>query len=60
MERRNPWSIWGGVVLVGLGLIILFGQLLSVNLWAFLWPFFIIAVGAMFFVGMAAGGRNAG
>lgn len=60
MERRNPWSIWGGVVLVGLGLIILFGQLLSVNLWVFLWPFFIIAVGAMFFVGMAAGGRNAG
>jgi hypothetical protein len=60
MERRNPWGIWGGIVLVGLGLVILLGQLLNVNFWGFIWPFFIIAVGAMFFIGMATGGRGAG
>jgi hypothetical protein len=60
MAGRNLWGVWGGVVLVGLGVVILLGQLLNVNIWSFIWPFFILAAGAMFFIGMVAGGRSTG
>lgn len=60
MDRRNYWSIWGGALLVGLGIIFLLGQFLRLDVWGFIWPFFIIAVGLTFFAGMLAGGRAAG
>jgi hypothetical protein len=60
MKGRNLWSAWGGMVLIGLGAVILFAQLLRVNIWSFIWPFFILAVSAVFFIGMAAGGRSTG
>lgn len=60
MKGRNYWGIWGGVLLIGLGLVFLLGQLLRFNVWRFIWPFFIIAAGLTFFAGMFAGGRAAG
>jgi hypothetical protein len=49
-----------GIVLVGLGALFLMGQYFDLNLWHFLWPFFIIVPGLMFFVGMLLGGKAAG
>jgi len=60
MEGRNPWGVWGGIALVGLGVVILLGQLLRVNIRGFIWPFFILAAGALFFIAMVAGGRSTG
>jgi hypothetical protein len=60
MEGKNRWGIWGGVILIGLGLVFLLGSIFRINIWGFLWPFIILAAGAMFFAGMAAGGRSTG
>jgi hypothetical protein len=49
-----------GVLLVALGVMFLLGQIFHVNLWSFLWPFFVILPGLMFFVGMVLGGKAAG
>jgi hypothetical protein len=46
-------------VLIGLGLLFLLGQLFDFSGWRYLWPFAVITVGALFFAGMAAGGRSA-
>lgn len=48
------------LILIGLGFIILLGQLLGVSLIGFLWPFFIIVPGVFFFVGMVLAGKGAG
>ncbi|MCC6905247.1 MAG: hypothetical protein IT326_05335 [Anaerolineae bacterium] len=48
-----------GVVLVGLGAMFLLAQVFQVNLLRFLWPFFIIIPGLLFFAGMVAGGKAA-
>lgn len=52
-----------GVMLAGLGLIalgalFLLGQIFRINVWAILWPFFIIVPGLLFFVGMVLVGRG--
>lgn len=60
MERRNLWGIWGGVLLIGLGIVFLLSQFLRIDIWRYVWPFFILASGAAFFVGMIRGGREAG
>ncbi len=57
--RPRPNTILG-VVLVGLGVLFLLSRFLDLNLTLFLWPFFIIIPGVLFFVGMALGGRPAG
>lgn len=46
-----------GVGLIGVGVLFLLGQLFRFNVWAVLWPFFIIGPGLLFFVGMVALGR---
>jgi len=48
-------SLIVGILLILLGLVFLAGQFLNIG--PYLWPFFVIAVGAGFFIGMAAGGR---
>jgi hypothetical protein len=53
-------SLVTGVILIGLGVLFLLGQLFNFNAWRFLWPFTVIAFGALFFVGMVVGGRTAG
>jgi hypothetical protein len=49
-----------GIMFVGLGALFLFAQLFNVNVWRFVWPFFIIVPGLLFFVGMMMGGKTAG
>jgi len=49
-----------GLGLTVLGAVLLMTRALDVHPWQYLWPFFIIAPGLLFFAFMAAGGRNAG
>jgi LiaI-LiaF-like transmembrane region len=50
----------GGLLLIGLGVLFLLGQFVRFDIWHYLWPFFVIGFGLMFFVGMIAGGKEAG
>ncbi len=59
-DSRGRTNLLIGIVLVGLGTLFLLGQIFRINLWQFLWPFFIIVPGLLFFVGMALGGKAAG
>ena len=55
----NVGSLIGGLIFIALGLLALAGQLFrGFNFWGTTWPFFIIAIGALFFVGMFAGGKS--
>lgn len=58
-EQRRVSALIG-LLLIGLGVLFLLGQVFGVNLWAFFWPFFIIIPGLLFFVGMVMGGKPAG
>lgn len=49
-----------GLGLVALGALFLCVQIAAFNPWRFLWPFFVILPGALFFLGMALGGKAAG
>jgi hypothetical protein len=49
-----------GVALVGLGALFLVGRMLDIDLMRFIWPFFIIGPGLMFFAGMVLGKKPAG
>ncbi len=60
MARKNILGLSVGVALIGLGILFLLGQVLSINIMGFLWPVFILAAGAAFFIGMAMGGRAFG
>ncbi len=57
-QRQNAGGLVGGVLLIGLGLIFLFGQYIGFQAFEYLWPFFIIAMGVAFFIGMIAGGKS--
>lgn len=58
-DRSNSSALIGGVLLIVFGLLALFGQLFrDVLNWGILWPFTVIGFGALFFVGMFAGGRQ--
>ena len=58
-SQRNTGSLVGGGLLIIFGLLALFGKIFqNFNFWGTLWPFFVIGVGALFFVGMFAGGRS--
>lgn len=50
--------IVAGLVLLGLGLIFLISEFLQVNVWTYLWPLFIIAVGVAFLIAMLAGTKE--
>jgi hypothetical protein len=59
-NNRNVGPLVGGFLLVAFGLLALLAQLVQGwNLWGILWPFIIIAFGAMFYVIMLASGRSA-
>lgn len=59
VKNRNGGALVGGVLLILFGLLILSSQFFSgFDFWGTFWPFIIIGVGAMFFVGMAAGGKS--
>ena len=57
-KRSNAGALIGGAVLIVFGLLALAGQIFRNVDWGFLWPFIIIAVGAVFFVAMFSGGKQ--
>ena len=59
-NRSNPGSLIAGAALIGVGLLALAGQFFrGFNFWGVIWPFFIVGVGVLFFVGMYTGGKSA-
>ncbi|MGE5249109.1 MAG: LiaF transmembrane domain-containing protein [Bacteroidota bacterium] len=59
-NRSNVGALIGGATLIGIGLLVLIGQLFrGFGFWEMIWPFFVIGAGALFFVGMFAAGRSA-
>jgi len=60
IDQRNRSGAVLGVILVGMGVLALFGQFINFDIGHFLWPFLVIAFGGLFFVGMVAGGRSSG
>ena len=58
-SQRNIGSLVGGSLLIIFGVLALVGKIFqNFNFWETFWPFFIIGVGVLFFVGMFAGGRS--
>ena len=58
-NRSNTGALIGGAVLIAFGLLSLAGQVFRNLNWGFLWPFIVIGIGALFFVAMFAGGKQA-
>jgi hypothetical protein len=58
-NRSNVGALVGGAIMIAFGLLALAGQVFRNVDWGFLWPFTVIAVGAVFFVAMFAGGKGA-
>jgi hypothetical protein len=58
-SQRNTGALVVGALLITFGLLALAGELFrGLHFWGTFWPFIIIGLGAMFFVGMFAGGRS--
>jgi len=58
-SQRNAGSLVAGSLLIIFGVLALLGKLFqNYDFWGTFWPFFIIGVGILFFVGMFAGGRG--
>jgi len=58
-SQRNVGTLVVGTLLITFGLLALAGQFFSgLHFWSTFWPFIIIGLGAMFFVGMFAGGKS--
>jgi hypothetical protein len=58
-SQRNTGALVGGSLLIIFGVLALLGKLFqSFNFWNTFWPFVIIGIGLLFFVGMFAGGRS--
>jgi len=58
-SQRNAGSLVVGTLLIVFGLLALTGQIFrGFHFWGTFWPFMVIGVGAMFFVGMFAGGKS--
>jgi hypothetical protein len=57
-NRSNVGALIGGSILIGFGLLSLIPQVFRNLNWGFLWPFIIIAAGAVFFIAMFATGRS--
>ena len=59
-NRSNPGSLIVGAALIAFGLLALAGQVFrGFDFWGVIWPFLIVGVGALFFVGMFSGGQSA-
>jgi hypothetical protein len=57
-NRNNVGALISGAILIGFGLLALTGRLFPDLDWGNLWPFAIIAFGAMFFVAMVITGKS--
>ncbi len=58
-QRYNTGGLVGGSILIGVGVLLLVAQFFNFTAWGSLWPFVIIGVGGLFFVGMFVGGKSA-
>jgi hypothetical protein len=58
-NRSNAGALVGGALLIAFGLLALAGQVFRTVNWGFLWPFTVIGFGALFFVLMFSGGKQA-
>lgn len=56
-SRVRASVVLGGMLII-IGVIFLVGQFISINFGDYIWPFFVIGFGALFFVGMLAGGPS--
>ena len=59
-NAQTRTSLLIGILLIGLGVLFLLGQLFGFDLWGFLWPLIVLVPGVLFFVGMVLGGKSAG
>jgi hypothetical protein len=58
-NNRNLGALLIGAMLIGFGMLSFLAQIFhGFEFWSYLWPFIIIGFGAMFFVGMFAGGKS--
>lgn len=58
-QRSNAGTLVGGALLIGFGVLALFGQIFhEFHFWSYVWPFVIIGSGLLFFIGMFAGGKS--
>jgi hypothetical protein len=58
-SQRNAGTLVVGALLIAFGILSLAGQIFrGFHFWETFWPFIVIGVGAMFFVGMFAGGKS--
>ncbi len=58
-QRSHTGGLIGGSILIGLGVLFLLAQFFNFMAWQSLWPFVVIGVGGLFFVGMLLGGKPA-
>ena len=58
-QRHNTGGLVGGAILIALGTLFLLGQFINFSAWQYLWPLAIVGMGAVFFIGMVAGGKPA-
>ena len=58
-NRSNTGTLIAGAILIAFGLLALARNFFPTFDWGSLWPFTIIAFGALFFVAMVAGGKQA-
>ena len=58
-NRSNAGTLIAGTILIMFGLLALAGQVFRVIDWGAVWPFAIVGLGALFFVAMFAGGKQA-
>lgn len=59
VNRSNAGTLIAGTLLIVFGLLALAGQVFRLVDWGFVWPFIVIGFGALFFVAMVAGGKQA-
>ena len=58
-NRSNAGSLIAGAILILFGILALAGQVFRTIDWGAFWPFIIVGFGALFFVAMFAGGKQA-
>lgn len=58
-NRSNAGTLIAGTILIMFGLLALAGQVFRMIDWGAVWPFAIVGLGALFFVAMFAGGKQA-
>ncbi len=57
-NRSHTGTLVGGALLVAFGLLSLASQVLRGFNWGLIWPFFVIGVGALFFIAMYTSGKQ--